>query len=90
MAQKDDGKNDREMYYLSKRLHDYETRYIPKKKSFFALMRVIQELKHVILPFQVWIIAKMDPLKYLFEKPTLCRRLSMVNLVRQVRSIVCG
>ena len=26
--------------------------------------------------FQVWIIARMDPLKYLFEKPTLSGRLS--------------
>ena len=26
--------------------------------------------------FQIWIVARMDPLKYLFEKPTLSGRLS--------------
>jgi len=35
-------------------------------------MWVVQKLRHIILPF----LAKMDPLKYLFEKPTLSGRLS--------------
>ena len=29
LAQEDDDKNERAMYYLSKRFHDYETRYTP-------------------------------------------------------------
>ena len=28
-----------------------------------------------ILSFQIWIVARMDPLKYLFEKPILSGRL---------------
>ena len=36
----------------------------------------MQMLTHIILPFQIWIVAKMDPLKYLFEKPALSGRLS--------------
>ena len=28
LAQEDDDKNERAVYYLSKRFHDYETRYI--------------------------------------------------------------
>ena len=28
-------------------------------------------MRHIILPFQIWIVARMDPLKYLFEKPAL-------------------
>ena len=28
------------------------------------------------MPFQIWVLARMDPLKYLFEKPALSGRLS--------------
>ena len=72
----DDDKNERVVYYLSKRFHDYKTKYAPIEKSCFALMWAVQKLRHIILPFQIWIVAKMDPLKYLFEKPALSGRLS--------------
>ena len=38
LAQEDDDKNERAIYYLSKRFHDYETRYTPIEKSCFALV----------------------------------------------------
>ena len=76
MAQEDDDKNERAVYYLSKRLHDYQTRYTPIEKSCFALVWVVQKLRHIILPFQVWIVTRMDQLKYLFGKPALSGRLS--------------
>ena len=41
LAQKDDDKNERAVYYLSKRIHDYETRYTPIEKSCFALIWAI-------------------------------------------------
>ena len=33
-------------------------------------------MRHIILPFQISVVAIMDPLKNLFEKPTLSGRLS--------------
>ena len=77
LAQEDDDKNERAIYYLGKRFRDYETRYTPIEKSCFALVWAIQKLRHIILPFQIWMVARMDPLKYLFEKPALSGRLSM-------------
>ena len=76
LAQGDDEKNERAIYYLSKRFHDYETRYTLIEKSCFALVWVVQKLRHIILPFQIWVVARIDPLKYLFEKPALNGRLS--------------
>ena len=76
LAQEDDDKNERAIYYLSKRFHDYETRYTPIEKLCFALVWAVQKLRHILLPFQIWVVAKMNPLKYLFEKPTLSGRLS--------------
>ena len=64
-APEDDGKNERDC--LSKRLHDYENRYTLIEKSCFSLVWVVQNLRHIILPFQVWIVAKMEPLEYFFE-----------------------
>ena len=76
LAQEDDEKNERAMDYLSKRFHDYETRYTPIEKSCFPLVWGVQKLKHIVLPFQIWVVARMDLLKYLFEKPALNERLS--------------
>lgn len=61
LAQEDNGKNEIAVYYLSKRLHYYENRYTPIEKSFFALVWAILKLRRIILPFQVWIVARMDP-----------------------------
>ena len=41
LTQEDNDKNERAMYYLSKRFHDYETRYTPIEKSCFALVWVV-------------------------------------------------
>ena len=38
LAQEDDDKNKSAEYYLSKRFHDYETRYTPIEKLCFALV----------------------------------------------------
>ena len=76
LAQEDDDKNERAIYYLSKRFHNYEIRYTSIENSCFALVWAIQKLRHIILPFQTWVVARMDPLKYLFKKPALSGRLS--------------
>ena len=76
LAQEDNDKNERAIYYLSKRFHDYETKCTPIERSCFALVWAILKLRHIVLPFQIWVVARMNPLKYLFEKPTLSGRLS--------------
>ena len=46
------------------------------EKSCYALVWAVQKLRHILLAHQVLVIAKMDPLKYLFEKPSLTGKLS--------------
>ena len=48
----------------------------PIVKLSFALVWAAQKLRHIILPFQIWVVARLDPLKYLFEKPALSGKLS--------------
>ena len=64
LTQEDDDKNERVIYYLGKGFHDYETRYTPVEESCFVLVWAMQKLRHIILPFQIWIVARIDPLKY--------------------------
>ena len=33
-------------------------------------------MRHIILPFQIWVVARINPLKYLFKKLALSERLS--------------
>ena len=53
VAQEDGDKNKRAIYYLSKRFHDYETRYTPIEKSCSAFVWAVQKLRHIILHFQI-------------------------------------
>ena len=71
LAQEDEDKQEHELYYLSKRLKDYETRYTTVEKSCYALVCVVQKLRHIMLAHQVLVIARMDPLKYLSRSPLL-------------------
>ena len=51
LVQEDDDKNERAMYYLSKRFHNYKTRHTPIEKSCFAHVWAVQKLRHIILSF---------------------------------------
>ncbi|MBY3556067.1 reverse transcriptase-like protein, partial [Modestobacter lapidis] len=62
------------IYYLSKKMTDYEANYDPLEKTCVALVWATQKLRHYMLSFRVLLISRMDPLKYLLEKPALSYR----------------
>ena len=64
------------IYYLSKKLLEYEVRYTPLEKLCLALVWATKKLRHYMLTHTVHVVSRMDPLKYLFEKSTLNGRLS--------------
>ena len=47
----------------------YKEKYSPIKKTCVALVWATHKLKHYMLAYKVLLIARMDPLKYLMEKP---------------------
>ena len=47
----------------------YEKKYSPLEKTCVALVWATRKLKHYILAYKVLLIIRMDPLKYLMEKP---------------------
>ena len=57
------------IYYISKKMLPYEEKYSPLKKTCVALVWATRKLTHYMLAYKVLLIARMDPLKYLMEKP---------------------
>ena len=62
--------------YLSKKMLDYELKYTAIEKTCLALVWVTEKLKHYVSIYSVWLISRMDPIKYLFEKPALVGKMS--------------
>ena len=64
------------VYYLSKKMVGAEERYTPLEKTCWALVWTSRKLRHYMLAYPVNLISRMDPLKYLFEKPALTSKLA--------------
>ncbi|XP_077251882.1 uncharacterized protein LOC143891127 [Tasmannia lanceolata] len=75
LAQQDSGsKKERPVYYIRKKMLEYEVKYTILEKTCLALVWATQRLRHYLLSTKVLLLSRMDPLKYLFEKPALTRR----------------
>ena len=73
----DEGKSEKAIYYLSKRMTGYELKYSPLEKTCWALVWCTRRLRHYMLSFPVILISRMDPIKYLFEKPIIIGQISV-------------
>ena len=67
------GKKEFAIYYLSKKFTDCETRYSMLEKTCKALAWVAKRPRQYMLNHTIWLISKMNPIKYIFEKPSLTR-----------------
>ena len=63
------GKKEHAIYYLSKKFTKYESNYPSVEKMCCALAWTTQRLKQYLLYHTTWLISKLDPIKYIFEKP---------------------
>ncbi|WJZ96847.1 hypothetical protein VitviT2T_015494 [Vitis vinifera] len=75
LAQLDDSGKDQAIYYLSKRMLDYETRYVMIERYCLALVWATRRLRHYMTEYSVHLISRLDPLRYLFDRPALVGRL---------------
>ena len=71
----DDSGKEQAIYYLSKRMLDYETRYVMIKRHCLALFWATRKLRHYMTKNSVHLIFCLDPLRYLFDRPALVKRL---------------
>lgn len=74
--QDETGIKEHDIYYLSKKFTIYKSRYALLEKTCCTLEWAAQHLKQYMLTHATWLISKMDPIKYIFEKLTLTGRVS--------------
>ena len=70
-AQRDEEGKERATYYLSKLFNEAEKKYTAMEKTCARVVWVAQKLKHYFLAHEVQLIAKIDLIKYLLEKPAV-------------------
>lgn len=77
LGQHDDtGIKEHTIYYLSKKFTECETIYSLLEKTCCALVSVSQCLEQYMVSHTILLISKMDPIKYIFEKPIVTGRIA--------------
>ncbi|GAU51646.1 hypothetical protein TSUD_414680 [Trifolium subterraneum] len=74
--QDESGKKEHAIYYLSKKFTDCESRYSMLEKTCCALAWASKRFRQYMINHTTWLISKMDPIKYIFEKPALTGRIA--------------
>jgi len=83
----DSGKKEQAIYYLSKKFTACEMNYSMLERTCCALVWASHRLRPYMLS-HTWLISKMDPVKYIFEKPTLTDE-SLGGRFYYLNSILC-
>jgi len=65
------------VYYLSKKFKACEMNYSLLERTCCALVWATHRLRQYMLNYTTWLVSKMDPVKYIFEKPALTRRITL-------------
>lgn len=75
-AQHDDTGKKGAIDLVSQTLLDYETHYTQIEKHCLAVVWATKKLRQTMLSYPVKLLARKDPIKYLFEKPAITGRRS--------------
>ena len=75
LAQLDDSEKEQLIYNLSKRVLENEMRYVMIERFCLALVWATRRLRHYMTEYSMHLISHLDPLRYMFDRPTLVGRL---------------
>ncbi|XP_017972493.1 PREDICTED: uncharacterized protein LOC108661120 [Theobroma cacao] len=81
-------KKERAIYYLSKKFTEYESKYSSLEKMCCAIAWTAHRLKQYMLYHTTWLIAKLDPIKYIFKKQSLSGRVARWQVLLSEYDIV--
>ncbi len=97
LAQLDDNGNEKAIYYLSQTLVGYELNCTAIERACLVVVFFTQNLCHYMLNHTTYLVAKIDPLKYLLSKAALTSRakkwvliLSEFDIVYKDRKAIKG
>ncbi|KAA0048340.1 uncharacterized protein E6C27_scaffold264G00550 [Cucumis melo var. makuwa] len=88
LGQHDLSRKEHVIYYLSKNFTDYESRYSMLERTCCALVWTAHRLRQYMLYHTTCLISKMDPIKYIFEKPLLSGRIAKWQVLLSEYDIV--
>jgi hypothetical protein len=74
--QDESGRKEQAIYYLSNKFTECESRYSMVEKLCYSLVWSAKRLRQYMLYYTTWLISKMDPVKYIFEKPYMSSRIA--------------
>ncbi|XP_070046583.1 uncharacterized protein [Nicotiana tomentosiformis] len=63
------GRKEQAIYYLSKIFTPYKVQYSFLERTCCALTWIAQKLRHYFCAYTTYLISRMDPLNYIFQKP---------------------
>ena len=75
LAQLNDSRKERAIYYPNKRMLEYECKYIMIERLYLALVWVTRRLRHYVTKYSILLVPRLDPLRYLFDRSVLTGRL---------------
>ena len=76
------------IYYLGKKFIGYETKYSFLEQTYCALTWASHHLRQNMLSHTTWLVSKMDPIKYIFQKPALTGRIARWQVLLSEYDIV--
>ena len=84
LAQDDEDRVERVIYYLSRALIDAEIKYSSIEKLCLALYFSCMKLKHYLIPCEIFVISQFNVIKYMFSSPILHNRVGkwMLALIK--------
>jgi len=81
-------KKEHVIYYLSKKFTSCEQRYTILERTCYVLAWTTYRLRQYMLSHTTWLVSKMDPIKYIFEKPALSCRIARWQMLLSEYDIV--
>ena len=76
LAQEGEKKAEHAVYYLSKKMLQYEANYNLVEKTCLAVIWATKKLRHYFQSYRVQAVSKHDPLRYLQQTPSLTGKLA--------------
>ena len=76
VVQEGDDKVEQAVYYLSKKFLPHEVKYEQIQKTCAAVVWTTRKLRHYYQAYSIQVVAKEDPMRYLYESPSLGGKLS--------------
>ncbi|XP_069150709.1 uncharacterized protein [Solanum lycopersicum] len=81
-------KKEKAIYYISKKFTPYESHYTLLERTCCALMWIAQKLRHYLSSYTTYLISRMYPLKYIFQKAMPTEKLAKWKMLLSEFDIV--